>query len=52
VSNAERTVVIETREDNLKIFITGTNVYIGGSVASALIADGHKVRGPFAATKG
>ena len=30
---------------NLKIFVTGANGYIGGSVASALIADGHKVRG-------
>jgi nucleoside-diphosphate-sugar epimerase len=29
----------------LKIFVTGANGYIGGSVASALIADGHKVRG-------
>jgi nucleoside-diphosphate-sugar epimerase len=29
----------------LKIFITGANGYIGGSVASILIADGHKVRG-------
>jgi nucleoside-diphosphate-sugar epimerase len=45
VSNADPTVVIETRENNLKIFITGANGYIGGSVASALIADGHRVRG-------
>jgi nucleoside-diphosphate-sugar epimerase len=29
----------------LKIFVTGANGYIGGSVASALIAGGHKVRG-------
>jgi len=29
----------------LKIFVTGANGYIGGSVASALIADGHRVRG-------
>jgi len=29
----------------VKIFVTGANGYIGGSVASALIADGHKVRG-------
>jgi nucleoside-diphosphate-sugar epimerase len=29
----------------LKIFVTGANGYIGGSVASALITDGHKVRG-------
>ena len=29
----------------MKIFITGANGYIGGSVASALIAAGHKVRG-------
>jgi nucleoside-diphosphate-sugar epimerase len=29
----------------LKTFVTGANGYIGGSVASALIADGHKVRG-------
>jgi len=29
----------------MRIFITGANGYIGGSVASALIADGHTVRG-------
>ncbi len=29
----------------MKIFVTGANGYIGGSVASALLADGHKVRG-------
>ena len=29
----------------MKIFLTGSNGYIGGSVVSALIADGHKVRG-------
>ena len=29
----------------MKIFVTGANGYIGGSVASALIAGGHKVRG-------
>jgi nucleoside-diphosphate-sugar epimerase len=29
----------------LKIFVTGASGYIGGSVASILIADGHKVRG-------
>ena len=29
----------------MKIFVTGANGYIGGSVASALITDGHKVRG-------
>jgi nucleoside-diphosphate-sugar epimerase len=29
----------------LRVFVTGANGYIGGSVASALIADGHKVRG-------
>lgn len=29
----------------MKILVTGANGYIGGSVASALIADGHKVRG-------
>jgi nucleoside-diphosphate-sugar epimerase len=29
----------------LKIFVTGANGYIGGSVASALITVGHKVRG-------
>lgn len=29
----------------MKIFVTGANGYIGGSVASALIADRHKVRG-------
>jgi nucleoside-diphosphate-sugar epimerase len=29
----------------LKIFLTGSNGYIGGAVASALMADGHKVRG-------
>jgi nucleoside-diphosphate-sugar epimerase len=32
-------------EPILKIFVTGANGYIGGSVASALIADAHKVRG-------
>jgi nucleoside-diphosphate-sugar epimerase len=36
---------IETRRASLKIFITGANGYICGSVASALIADGHNVRG-------
>jgi uncharacterized protein YbjT (DUF2867 family) len=29
----------------MQIFITGANGFIGGAVASALIADGHKVRG-------
>ena len=29
----------------MRIFVTGANGYIGGSVASALIADGHRVRG-------
>src|SRR5262245_28003816 len=29
----------------MQIFITGANGYIGGAVASALIADGHRVRG-------
>src|SRR5262245_4578848 len=29
----------------LQIFITGANGFIGGAVASALIADGHTVRG-------
>ena len=29
----------------MKIFVTGANGYIGGSVASVLIAHGHKVRG-------
>jgi nucleoside-diphosphate-sugar epimerase len=29
----------------MKVFITGANGYIGGAVASALIADGHSVRG-------
>ena len=29
----------------MKIFVTGANGYIGGSVALALITDGHKVRG-------
>lgn len=32
-------------EPNLKIFLTGTSGYIGGSVAAALIADGHEVHG-------
>ncbi len=29
----------------MRIFITGANGFIGGAVASALIADGHRVRG-------
>jgi nucleoside-diphosphate-sugar epimerase len=29
----------------LRIFVTGANGYIGGSVAAALAADGHRVRG-------
>jgi nucleoside-diphosphate-sugar epimerase len=29
----------------MRIFITGANGFIGGAVASALVADGHKVRG-------
>ena len=29
----------------MRIFLTGANGYIGGSVACALIAAGHKVRG-------
>jgi nucleoside-diphosphate-sugar epimerase len=29
----------------LKVFLTGPSGYIGGSVAAALIADGHEVRG-------
>ena len=29
----------------MQIFITGANGFIGGAVASALIADGHTVRG-------
>jgi nucleoside-diphosphate-sugar epimerase len=36
---------IETRRTSLKIFVTGASGYIGGSVASALIRDGHSVRG-------
>jgi nucleoside-diphosphate-sugar epimerase len=35
----------ETRESRMQIFITGANGFIGGAVASALIADGHTVRG-------
>jgi nucleoside-diphosphate-sugar epimerase len=30
---------------NMRIFLTGANGFIGGAVASALIADGHAVRG-------
>jgi uncharacterized protein YbjT (DUF2867 family) len=30
----------------MRIFLTGANGFIGGAVASALIADGHRVRGP------
>src|SRR6266566_5602363 len=30
---------------NMQIFITGANGFIGGAVASALVADGHTVRG-------
>src|SRR5450432_2347249 len=34
------------REENgMRIFMTGANGFIGGAVASALIADGHTVRG-------
>jgi NAD(P)-dependent dehydrogenase (short-subunit alcohol dehydrogenase family) len=40
-----RRTKIEMQESHLKILVTGANGYIGGSVASALIADGHKVRG-------
>jgi nucleoside-diphosphate-sugar epimerase len=29
----------------MRVFITGANGFIGGAVASALIADGHRVRG-------
>src|ERR1044072_6101299 len=29
----------------MQIFVTGANGFIGGAVASALIADGHTVRG-------
>ena len=29
----------------MRIFLTGANGFIGGAVASALIADGHAVRG-------
>jgi nucleoside-diphosphate-sugar epimerase len=36
---------IETRRSSLRIFVTGASGYIGGSVASALIADGNMVRG-------
>src|SRR6516164_6063737 len=33
------------REGQMQIFLTGANGFIGGAVASALIADGHTVRG-------
>src|SRR4051794_15580558 len=33
------------REAEMRVFVTGANGFIGGAVASALIADGHKVRG-------
>lgn len=29
----------------MRIFLTGANGFVGGAVASALIADGHVVRG-------
>jgi nucleoside-diphosphate-sugar epimerase len=45
VSKVGATAAIETQESHLKILVTGANGYIGGSVASALMADGHKVRG-------
>jgi nucleoside-diphosphate-sugar epimerase len=33
------------RANNMRIFLTGANGFIGGAVATALIADGHTVRG-------
>jgi nucleoside-diphosphate-sugar epimerase len=35
----------DEEETEMRIFITGANGFIGGAVASALIADGHSVRG-------
>ena len=32
-------------ENRMRIFLTGANGYIGGAVAAALIAGGHKIRG-------
>jgi nucleoside-diphosphate-sugar epimerase len=33
------------RTSNMRIFLTGANGFIGGAVASTLIAEGHRVRG-------
>jgi nucleoside-diphosphate-sugar epimerase len=35
----------DNKAANMRIFLTGANGFIGGAVASALIADGHTVRG-------
>jgi nucleoside-diphosphate-sugar epimerase len=37
--------VVKQGHRNLRIFLTGANGFIGGAVATALIADGHSVRG-------
>lgn len=34
-----------TKRLPMRIFLTGANGFVGGAVASALIADGHRVRG-------
>jgi nucleoside-diphosphate-sugar epimerase len=38
---------LRQRQDHhdMKIFLTGANGFIGGAVAAALMADGHKIRG-------
>jgi nucleoside-diphosphate-sugar epimerase len=36
---------ISLLEDHMKIFVTGTSGYIGGSLAVGLVAAGHEVRG-------
>src|SRR3954465_2527061 len=33
------------QSDDMRIFLTGANGFIGGAVASALLADGHAIRG-------
>jgi nucleoside-diphosphate-sugar epimerase len=36
---------VEVQETRMRIFLTGANGYIGGAVATAFVADGHRLRG-------